>query len=142
MKSIINFFKRVISCITPGYVAMLFAAFVLWYITKLGETYTTDHDVVVVVAGEEYDVNCTIRGKGTNLISYTMTRKHNMVEVPIEELAFEKEVTDDAGVTYHYITMASLQKALNTRMSDIEVVSLSVSKDLVLMSTESEGINH
>ena len=142
MKSIINFFKRVISCITPGYVAMLFAAFVLWYITKLGETYTTEHDVVVVVAGEEYDVNCTIRGKGTNLISYTMSRKHNMVEVPIEELAFEKELTDDAGVTYHYITMASLQKALDTRMSDIEVISLSVSKDLVLMSTESEGINH
>ena len=49
MEKIVTFFKRIVSYITPGYVAMVVAAFVLWYITKLGENYTTEHEVVVEI---------------------------------------------------------------------------------------------
>ena len=100
MERIKSFFRRIISYITPGYVAMVVAAFVLWYITKLGENYTTDHDVVVVIEGKSYDVDCTIRGKGTNLISYTLSNRRNNFVVSPAELSFDKEVTDDNGRTY------------------------------------------
>ena len=120
-----NIFSSIRNYISPVFITMLFAAFVLWYITKLGETYTTDHEVTIVVDGEEFEVGCTIRGKGTNLISYTMSSKRSCFSVPSSELSFDKEVTDDNGVTYRHVTSVSLQQALAARMSDIDVVAVS-----------------
>lgn len=124
MDRIVIFFKRIMSYITPGYVAMVVAAFILWYITKLGENYTTDHEVVVVIEGKSYDVDCTIRGKGTNLISHTLSRRGSDFVIPAEELSFDKEVTDDNGLTYRHVTNVSLQQALNARMSDVDVIAV------------------
>lgn len=124
MERIKSFIRRIISYITPGYVAMVVMAFVLWYITKLGENYTTDHEVVVEIEGKEYDVDCTIRGKGTNLISYTLSSRRSNFVVPSAELSFDKEVTDDNGRTYRHVTSVSLQQALNARMNDVDVIAV------------------
>ena len=124
MEKIVTFFKRILSYITPGYVAMVVAAFVLWYITKLGENYTPEHEVVVEIEGKQYDVDCVIRGKGTNLIRYTIPNRENIFVVPAAELSFDKEVTDDAGLTYRHVTNVSLQQALNARMNDVDVIAV------------------
>lgn len=124
MDKIKSFFSWLRGAISPAYVTMLVAAFVLWYITKLGDTYTTDHEVTVVVDGEEFEVDCTIRGKGTDLINYTVSSRRSRFTVPATELTFDKEITDDDGLTYRHITTLSLQQALAARMSDIEVVSV------------------
>ena len=124
MEKIKIFIKRIVSCITPGYVAMVIAAFTLWYITKLGENYTTEHDVVVVIDGKEYEVGCTVRGKGTNLISYTFANKGSYFVVPAEELSFDKEVVDEDGRIYRHVTNVSLQQALNARMNDVDVLAV------------------
>lgn len=124
MEKIKSFLRRIIGYITPGYVAMVFAAFVLWYITKLGDNYTTEHDVIVVIDGKEYEVGCSVRGKGTNLISYTLARKSSHFVVPAEELSFDKEVTGDDGKTYRHVTNVSLQQALNARMNDVDVLAV------------------
>ena len=124
MDKIKRLLKRIASYITPGYVAMVFAAFVLWYITKLGESYTTEHEVVVVVDEKEYNVGCTIHGKGTNLIYYTFIEKHNRFAIPSEELALEKITEEESGATYSQVTNASLHQALRTRMGDVDVVSV------------------
>ena len=103
---------------------MVFAAFVLWYITKLGESYTTEHEVVVVVDEKEYNVGCTIHGKGTNLIYYTFIEKNSRFAIPSEELALEKITEEESGATYSQVTNASLHQALRARMGDIDVVSV------------------
>lgn len=133
MDKIKHFLKRIVSYITPGYVAMLFAAFVLWYITKLGESYTTEHEVVVVVDGKEYDVDCTVHGKGTNLIFYTFIDKNSRFSIPSSELSLEKVVDDVEGTTRSQFTNASLQQALRTRMDDVEVVSVNKSEPIVIL---------
>lgn len=133
MDKIKHFLKRIVSYITPGYVAMLFAAFVLWYITKLGESYTTEHEVVVVVDGKEYDVDCTVHGKGTNLIFYTFIDKNSRFSIPSSELSLEKVVDDVEGTTRSQFTNASLQQALRTRMDDVEVVSVNKGEPLVIL---------
>lgn len=124
MDKIKSFFSWLRGAISPAYVMMLVAAFVLWYITKLGDTYTTDHEVMVVVDGEEFEVDCTIRGKGTDLINYTVSSRRSRFAIPASELTFDKEITDDEGLTYRHITTLSLQQALAARMGDIEVVSV------------------
>lgn len=127
-----NFFNRLRSYISPAYVTMLVAAFILWYITKLGETYTTDQEVVVVVDDQSFEVDCTIRGKGTNLINYTFSSRRRTFEIPSSELSFDKAVVDDNGNTYHQISSISLQQALAARMSDIEVVFVGATPTLEL----------
>lgn len=126
MERVKSFFKWLRSCITPGYVAMLVAAFILWYITKLGETYTTEHEIEVVVEGQQLEVSCTIRGKGTNLIGYTLASKQKSFEVPAAELSFDSATVDSEGKHYRQISSTSMQHALAARMPDIEVIAVGV----------------
>jgi hypothetical protein len=96
---------------------------VLWYATKLGETYTTEHEITVVIDGEAYEVDCTIRGKGTDLIGYTMSSRRSSFTISPSELTFDNEFLNDGTVRRH-INTVSLQQALASRMSDVEVVAV------------------
>lgn len=124
MEKIKKFFNWVLSAISPIYVTMLVAAFVLWYITKLGETYTTEHTVVVASLGTEFEVDCTIRGKGTNLIAYTFLGRSSRFEVKDTELMFDSETIDEEGVMYRHIATSSLQQAIAARMGDIDLIAV------------------
>lgn len=117
-------FKRLAGYISPVYVTMLVAAFILWYITKLGETYTTDEQVTVVIDGQEYEVDCTIRGKGTNLINYTMKSKKSSFTILSTELSFDKEEVNEDGDLMRHISAVSLQQALSARMIDVDIITL------------------
>ncbi len=124
MSKFIDALKKLRSYISPVYVTLVVAAFVLWYITKLGEVYTTDHEVVVIVDGEEIDVDCIIRGKGTNLIGYTLFSKQDVFEIPSTELTFDMESIAEDGTPMHHIATTSLQQAIAARMTGVEVISV------------------
>lgn len=125
MNKIKEILKKIRSCISPVYVTMLFAAFVLWYITKLGETYTTDHDVVAVIDGDqEVTVKCTIRGKGTNLVGYTLFSRRDVFDIPSTELTFDMESVAEDGTPMHHVATTSLQQAIAARMTGVEVLSV------------------
>lgn len=124
MEKIKTFFKWLRSCISPVYIMMLVAAFVLWFITKLGDEYTTDHEVTVVIEDVEYTVNCTIRGKGTDLIYYTLSSTRSRFTIPINDLTLDKPLVDNNGNSIVHITAESLKLALAQRMDNIEVVSV------------------
>jgi hypothetical protein len=124
MGKIKSLFKRLAGYISPVYVTMLVAAFILWYITKLGETYTTDEQVTVVIDGQEYEVDCTIRGKGTNLINYTMKSKKSSFTILSTELSFDKEEVNEDGDLMRHISAVSLQQALSARMIDVDIITL------------------
>ena len=111
-------------CVSPVYVAMLFAAFVLWFITKLGGTYTVDHQVAVVIDDVEYAVACKIHGKGTDLIHYTLSTKRSSFVIPITELTQDKPIVDNEGNCYVHITAESLKYALAERMHNVDVVAV------------------
>lgn len=130
MSKISELYKKLRSYISPTYVAMLIAAFILWYITKLGETYTTDHEVVVVVDGEELNVGCTIRGKGTNLIGYTLFSRRDQFDIPSTELTFDMESVDADGQRMHHISTVSMQQALAARMTGVDIVSVGALKPI------------
>lgn len=117
----LSFLRRYISA---AYITMFVAAFLLWYITKLGETYTTDHKVTVVIDGEDYVVDCTIRGKGIDLIDYTMSSSRSRFVISSLELSYDKEVHNNDGTITRHLSTVSLQQALAARMSDIEVVAV------------------
>lgn len=124
MEKIKSFIKVILGWISPVYVTLLVAAFILWYITKLGEEYTTDHTVTVVINGEEHEVDCTIHGKGTDLIHYTISSERSDFNIPLTELTQDKPMVDNDGNTFVHITAESLKNALAQRMDNIEIRSV------------------
>lgn len=124
MEQIKNFFSWLRRWISPVYVAMVIAAFILWFITKLGGTYTTEHDVTVVIDNVEYNVDCTIKGKGTDLIHYTLLSKRSRFVIPISDLTQDKPMNDNNGNIVVHVTAESMKLALAQRMNGIEVVSV------------------
>ena len=108
--------------ISPVFIAMFVAAFILWYITKLGYNYTTDYNVRLNINGEKMDVPCVIEGKGTNLFNYKF-QLGKRLRIPLEELNYTT-VVDDFGGTFFQIDPRSLQNAISVRVSDIKIVSL------------------
>ena len=105
--------------ISPVFVTLFFAAFVLWYITKLGYDYTTDYTVGVDVDGHVFDVECKIHGKGVDLFNVKVLSKQRNIAVPLSELGFEYVEWGNIR-----IDPVSLQRALWSRMTDIDVVSV------------------
>lgn len=105
--------------ISPVFVTLFFAAFVLWYITKLGYDYTTDYTVGVDVNGHVFDVECKIHGKGVDLFNVKVLSKQRNIAVPLSELGFEYVEWGNIR-----IDPVSLQRALSSRMTDIDVVSV------------------
>lgn len=133
---------KVTSCIrryiSPAYIMMFVAAFVLWYITKLGDTYTTNHKVTVVIDGESYTVDCIIRGKGTDLIGYTLSSRRSRFSVSSSELTYELIPSD--SVDMRHVSTVSLRQALAARMGDIEVVAVgSIPPSVIKRSERSSG---
>ena len=48
--------------VSPVFLALLMASFILWYIAKLSYIYTTEQKVRVDVDGQVFDVTCTVEG--------------------------------------------------------------------------------
>ena len=129
MKRIKRFFDRIFRWahgnVSSVFVIMLLASFVLWYLSKLNYTYTTEHDVRVNVEGESVDVRCVIEGVGTNLLGYKINRR-TQLRVPLSELKYRRvRNEDDEQQTYRMeIDRQSLQDAIATRCSDIKIISI------------------
>ena len=116
-------FRWAIGNVSSVFVVMLVASFVLWYLSKLNYTYTTEHDVEVSVEGESVDVCCVIEGLGTNLLGYKINRRTKL-RVPLSELKYRR-VRAEGEEQYHVeIDKQSLQDAIATRCSDIKIVSI------------------
>ena len=108
--------------ISPVFIAMFVAAFIMWYITKLGYTYTTDYNVRLNINGEKLEVPCVIEGKGTNLFNYKFQLSKRL-RIPLDELSYQV-VPDDFGGDFIQIDPKSLRDAISVRVSDIKLVSL------------------
>lgn len=132
MNKFLEWSKRSIS---PAFIAMFVASFVLWYITKLNYNYTTDYNVRLNIGGEKVEVPCVIEGKGTNLFNYKFQLSKRL-RIPLEELSYQT-VSDDFGEVFLQIDPKSLQNAISVRVSDIKVVSLG---DVPMLSIPEEQV--
>ena len=70
LNSIRVMWVRLRRAISPVFIGLLCASFILWYILKLQYTYTTTFSVLVNVSGERMSVPCVGEGKGVNRLGY------------------------------------------------------------------------
>ncbi len=118
---------RVKRWISPIFIMMLLASFILWYISKLSYSYTTELEVNVEIEQQPLEVRCVVEGVGTNLFGYKIKGGED-IDVPIEELRYD--VVDSMGVVV--LNENSLSTAISVRFSDIKIISIDYDNKLRL----------
>ena len=120
--------RGVVNYVSPTFIILLCASFILWYILKLQYTYTTNYSVPVNINGDRLRVPCVVEGKGTILIGYR-AYMHREINIPLSDLKYtltqmieeeSGEVRDDVLL----IDPQSIHNAISVRVSDIKVVSV------------------
>jgi len=119
METLLKWLHRYVS---PVFLVMLVASFILWYIAKLSYTYTTEYTVSINTDGEKYKVTCIFEGVGTNLVSYH-TSFGKSVRIPLSELKYKKS-REEGHEEMLVIDPQSLQHAIAVRFSDVKVASI------------------
>lgn len=114
--------------ISPVFIALFCASFILWYILKLGNVYTTDHSVYVNIDGQTLRVPCVVEGVGTNLFGYRVYMNKEL-KIPLTDLKYKiiKTYDDETGKPTgreYVFDHQSMQSAISVRFSDIKVVSV------------------
>ena len=121
------FWRLLKSYVSPTFIMLMCASFIMWYILKLQYTYTTDYSVLGNVEGERMRVPCVIEGKGTNLFGYRVYM-HKEIKIPLNDLKYtiESKVDVAAGTVVDNIIIdpQSIQSAISVRVSDIKVISV------------------
>ncbi len=117
-----NYFKWMRRYISPVFLALLVASFILWYIAKLSYSYTTDQVVRVDVDGRQFEVVCVVEGVGTNLFGYRVYARKSL-KIPLSDLKYRRS-REEGHEGKLIIDPQSLQNALSVKFSDIKVVSI------------------
>lgn len=121
--------KRLRHYVSPVYLMLLAASLVLWYISKLGYTYTTELPVRLNVDGERFDVACVVEGVGTNLFGYRVYMNKRL-RIPLSELAYTPS-PEEGHEGRICIDAQSLQNAISLRISDIKIISVGEVPEIV-----------
>ncbi len=108
--------------VSPIFLVMLVASFILWYIAKLSYTYTTDHRVRLDVDGVRFEVVCVVEGVGTNLFGYRIYMNKTL-HIPLSELKYAP-ATEEGEEGKLILDAQSLQNAISLKFSDIKVTSI------------------
>ena len=119
MKTILALLRRYIS---PVFIVLFVASFILWYIAKLNYTYTADFDVKLNIDGNRIEVPCVVEGQGTNLLNHKL-KIGSRLRIPLSELSYSVDVDEDGAETL-VIEPRSLKNSVSVRMSDIKIISL------------------
>lgn len=115
------------SYISPAFILLFCASFVFWYILKLGNTYTTEYNILVNVDGQTLRIPSVVEGVGTNLLGYrNYTRKE--IKLRLSDLKYRREEMVDEATGEQQIRYVldpqSVHNAISVRFSDIKIVSL------------------
>lgn len=117
-----RFFEWTHRYVSPVFLALLVASFILWYIAKLNYVYTTEQVVKLDVDGQRIEVTCVVEGVGTNLFAYRVYM-NKVLRIPLAELKFRRS-REEGHEGKVVIDPQSLQNAITVQFSDIKIVSI------------------
>lgn len=126
VKNILTFLKNLLKrYISPAFVILFCASFVLWYVLKLGNTYVTEYDINVEIEGEVIKVPCRVEAVGTDLLDFRKYTRRTL-HIPLRDLEYSEEYRTEDGVTHKYliITPHSMRSALSVRFKAAKDLSV------------------
>jgi hypothetical protein len=114
------------------FLTMLIVSYILWYVNKLDDTYTTNFLIRCTIEDEAFHVRCTAEGKGYRLFTLRylggIGKPRNMPLVP-EDI----EMIPSAINPGHYvINTLSLQNVISQRNADVKIISIENPREIIL----------
>ena len=119
MENLLKWMHRYVS---PAFLALLVASFILWYIAKLSYTYTTEQTMKLSIGGQPIEVTCVVEGIGTNLFGYRVYMSKTQ-RIALEDLKTHRS-REEGHEGKLIIDPQSLQNVLAPRLSDIKIISV------------------
>lgn len=119
MKNILLRLRRIVS---PVFITLFVASFILWYIAKLNYTYTADYVAKLNIDGHRIEVPCVVEGLGSNLLNHKF-KIGKRLRIPLSELKTVTTYAEDSTLVTT-IDGASLRNALSVHISDIKIISV------------------
>ena len=113
-----KFFKQLLS---PVFITLLIASLILWYVSKLGYTYTTEMPVTINIDGQKIKVTCMVEGRGTALWGQRMSLR-NKINIKLADL----RTRPSDNPPYIIIDSASLSKVMSLKANsgDFRIISV------------------
>lgn len=84
----------------PVFFGLLGLSFLLWYITKLSYTYTTDITIPVRIDSTQYTVRCNVEGIGYQILMHKWTPRKNTVILSADNIAVNLRRSSPAPTTF------------------------------------------
>ncbi len=122
MEKLRGFWAFVRRSVSPVFMVLLVASIILWYISKLNYTYTTDQLVRLDIDGIPAEVTCVVEGKGTNLVGYRVYVSKRL-HLELADLKFTRS-TEEGHEDKLILDEESLRNAISLKLSDIKVMSI------------------
>ena len=89
MENLLKWMRRYVS---PVFLALLVASFILWYLAKLTYMYTTEQTIRLSIDGQPVEITCVVEGVGTNLFGYRVYMNKTL-RIPLAELKTRRATT-------------------------------------------------
>lgn len=126
-KTYLKLFARRLS--NPVFFIMLLLAIVLWYVTKLSYTYTTQINIPVRIDSTFYSVRCSVEGTGYQLLMHKWAPRKNTIYLSTDNVA----VAPSAVTAGSYeISSFTLQNAISTKVSDLKILEVESPVEIML----------
>ena len=105
----------------PVFIGLLGLSLLLWYVTKLSYTYTTDLTVPVRIDSTQYTVRCNVDGVGYQILLHKWSPKKNTIILSADNIA----VNPSALVPGAYdISTFALQNIISAKITDLKIKSV------------------
>ena len=96
----------------PVFFGLLGLSFLLWYITKLSYTYTTDITIPVRIDSTQYTVRCNVEGIGYQILMHKWTPRKNTVILSADNIAVNPSAV---------VPGFALQNIISAKISDLKI---------------------
>lgn len=109
--------------LSPMFLTLLVASFVLWYGTKLSHVYTTEMPIIVNIEGEDYKVDCVVEAQGGVLWAQRLSIG-SKINLKFDELSPRRSKQNEGMYTVKPAVMSNAIMNKNSALKIIEVVDI------------------
>lgn len=102
--------------------------------SKLSYDYTTDIPINVHIDGKKYRLTATVTGRGSKIVAQRLSLKSRL-DVALSDLSYRASPETEGAIM---ITPASLERAINARITDLTIDEVVEAPDFVPAPPEPE----
>lgn len=106
--------------VSPAFLVMLFLSLTLWYLTKLGHTYTATVPMTVQIEETKVPIECVAEGTGYKIVRYRFTKRK-----PLQIKRNRVHISPSPKSKGSYIIdPLSLQNAISSEVKGLSIISV------------------